>query len=126
MKEKINNGNCEITRHALKLIRLVEIKKGETKWLLHTLTYSFFRTRPTSRLDRIYISSSQIQNTSHSSYSSITFSDHNKSPNITLKTPSTITFRSSHLKLNDSILNCANNFFSIKTKINHLSTPLNH
>ena len=91
----------------------------------NTLTYSFSRSRPTSRLDRIYISSSQIQNISHSTYSSITFSDHNKSPNFTLKTPSTIPFRSSHWKLNDSILNSANNIFSIKTKINHLSTPPN-
>ena len=91
----------------------------------NTLTYSFSRSRPTSRLDRIYISSSQIQNISPSTYSSITFSDHNKSPNITLKTPSTIPFRSSHWKLNDSILNSANNIFSIKTKINHLSTPPN-
>ena len=91
----------------------------------NTLTYSFSHSHPTSRLDRIYISSSQIQNISHSSYSSITFSDHNKSLNITLKTPLTIPFRSSHWKLNDSILNSANNIFSIETKINHLSTPLN-
>ena len=73
----------------------------------------------------MYISSSQIQNISHLSYSSIIFCDHSKSPNITLKTLSTIPFRSSQWKLNDSILNSTNNIFSIKTKINHLSTSLN-
>ena len=55
----------------------------------NTLTYSFSRTRPTSRLNCIYIYFFQIQNISHSSFFFITFSDHNKSPNITLKTPLT-------------------------------------
>ena len=92
----------------------------------NTLAYSFSHTRLTSRLNRIYISSTQIQtHLIHSSYSSITFSDHHKPPNITLKTALNIPFRSSHWKLNDLILNFANNIFSIKAKISQLFTPLN-
>ena len=41
-------------------------------------TFSFSRSYPTSRLDRIYISSSLIAKITHSSYHNISFSDHNK------------------------------------------------
>ena len=50
-------------------------------------TYSFSRTCPISRLDRIYISSPLLSQITHSSYYYISFSDHNKAPFSLLKYP---------------------------------------
>ena len=47
-------------------------------------TFSFFRSYSTSRLDRIYISSSLITKITHSSYHNIFFSDYNKTPLLSL------------------------------------------
>ena len=66
-------------------------------------TYSFSRTCPISRLDRIYISSPLLPQITHSSYHHIPFSDHNKAPLLSLKIPSKTKFKSSHWKLNNSI-----------------------
>ena len=70
----------------------------------YSKTFSFFRFCPISRIDRIYISSSLISKIAYSSYNNISFSDHNKAPLLTLKIPSKINFKSSHWKLNNSIL----------------------
>ena len=53
----------------------------------HSKTFSFSRSLPISKLDRIYIPSSLISKITQSSYHNISFSDHSKAPIITLKTP---------------------------------------
>ena len=63
---------------------------------LNSRTFSFSRSFPTSRLDRIYISSPLIAKIIHSSYHNISFSDHNKAPLLSLKIPSKIKYKSSH------------------------------
>ena len=91
----------------------------------YSKTFSFSRSHPTSRLDRIYISSSLTPKITQSSYCNITFSDHNKSPTLTLKIPSKINFKSSHWKLNNSILAIPLIHLYIKSFIKNLSEPLN-
>ena len=59
-------------------------------------TFSFSRTCPLSRLDRIYISSPLLSQIILSSYYYISFSDHNKAPLLSLKIPSKIKYESSH------------------------------
>ena len=72
-------------------------------------TFSFSRTCPLSRLDRIYISSPLLSQIILSSYYYISFSDYNKAPLLSLKIPSNIKYKSSHWKLNNSILDSSNN-----------------
>ena len=94
-------------------------------------TYSFSRTCPISRLDRIYISSPLLSQIIHSSYHHISFSDHNKAPLLSLKIPSKTKYKSSHWKLNDSILDSSStilytNLFikSLFPSINPIQQPL--
>ena len=91
----------------------------------NTKTYSFSRSKPTSRLDRIYISSSLTIKITQSSYHNITFSDHNKIPIIALKLPSKTTFKSSHWKLNDSILSKPTIYQNIQYYIKTFHNPPN-
>ena len=90
----------------------------------YTKIFPFSRSRPTSRLDRIYISS-LILKIFNTSYYSIPFSDHNKAPIITLKIPSTTTFKSSDWKLNDSIISFPYINLFIESFIKTLSSPPN-
>ena len=91
----------------------------------HSKTFSFSRLQPVSRLDRIYISSALISKISLSSYFSISFSDHNKAPHLTLTIPSKQKYKSSHWKLNDSILHSPFIHLYIKLFIKNLFYPLN-
>ena len=91
----------------------------------HSKTFSFSRSLPISRLDRIYIPSSLISKITQSSYHNISFSDHNKAPIITLKTPSKTKFKASHWKLNNSILATPTNQLYIKSFIETLLNPIN-
>ena len=91
----------------------------------HSKTFSFSRLQPISRLDRIYISSPLISKISLSSYCNISFSDHNKASHLTLKIPSKLKYKSSHWKLNNSILDSPFILLYIKLFIKNLSYPLN-
>ena len=86
-------------------------------------TFSFSRSYPTSRLDRIYISSSLTAKITHSSYHNISFSDHNKAPLLSLKIPSKTKFKSSHRKLNNSILASSSTLLYINSFIKNLFPP---
>ena len=88
-------------------------------------TFSFSRSCPTSRLDRIYISSPLLAKIIHSSYYNISFSDHNKAPLLSLTIPSKIKYKSSHWKLNDSILNTSSTIPYINLFIKNLFPPIN-
>ena len=88
-------------------------------------TFSFSRFFPTSRLDRIYISSSLFSKIMHSSYHNISFSDHNKAPLPSLKIPFKIKYKSSYWKLNNSILDSSSTIFYINLFIKNLFPPLN-
>ena len=85
--------------------------------------YTFSRTHPTSRLDRIYLPASALSQLSESTHLHISFSDHCLSPVIHLKTLSPTTSRSAYWKLNNSILFPHINHLSIKTTINTLLQP---
>ena len=88
-------------------------------------TFSFSRSCPTSRLDRIYISSPLLAKIIHSSYYNISFSDHNKAPLLTLKIPSKIKYKSSHWKLNNSILDTSSTILYVNLFIKNLFPPIN-
>ena len=95
-----------------KLISNLDLTDSYRYFYPYTKIFSFSRSRPTSSLDRIYLSSSLIPKISNTSYYSIPFSDHNKAPIITVKIPNTTIFKSSHWKLNDSIISFPHiNFF---------------
>ena len=89
----------------------------------NTKTYFFSRSKPTSRLDRIYISSSLTIKITQTSYYNITFSNHNKAPIIALKLPSKTTFKSFHWKLNDSILSIPIIYQHIQSYIKTFHNP---
>ena len=91
----------------------------------YSKTFSFSRSHSTSRLDRIYISSSLTSKITQSTYCNIPFSDHNKAPLLTLKIPSKINFKSSNWKLNNSILTIPLIRLYIQSFIKNLSEPLN-
>ena len=91
----------------------------------HSKTFSFSRSQPISRLDRIYIPSPLLSNISLSTYVSISFSDHNKAPLITIKIPSNQKYRSSHWKLNNSLLDSPSILLYIKLFIKNLTYPIN-
>ena len=59
----------------------------------NTKTFSFSRSQPISRLDRIHVPSSLTIKITQTSYHNITFSDHNKALIISLKLPSKTTFK---------------------------------
>ena len=88
-------------------------------------TFSFSRSCPTSRLDRIYISSPLLAKIIHSSYYNISFSHHNKAPFLSLTIPSKIKYKSSHWKLNDSILYTSSTIPYINLFIKNLFPPIN-
>ena len=91
----------------------------------YSKTFSFSCYHPKSRLDCIYISSSLTSKITQSSYCNIPFSDHNKAPLLTLKIPFKINFKSSHWKLNNSILTISLIHLYIQSYIKNLSEPLN-
>ena len=88
-------------------------------------TFSFSRSCPTSRFDRIYISSPLLAKIIYSSYYNISFSDHNKAHLLSLTIPSKIKYKSSHWKLNDSILNTSSTIPYINLFIKNLFPPIN-
>ena len=91
----------------------------------HTNIFSFSHLDPISRLDRIYTSSTLIPNISQTSYQANALSDYNNFPSIIIKIPQISSFKSSHWKLNESILSISCNNFSIKYFITNLLPPLN-
>ena len=91
----------------------------------HSKTFSFSRSQPISRLDRVYIPSPLLSNISLSTYVSISFSDHNKAPLITIKIPSNQKYRSSHWKLNNSLLDSPSILLYTKLFIKNLTYPIN-
>ena len=88
-------------------------------------TFSFSRTCPLSRLDRIYISSPLLSQIILSFYYYISFSDHNKTPLLSLKIPSKIKYKSSHWKLNNSILDSSPTILYTNLLIKNLFPPIN-
>ena len=91
----------------------------------HAKTYSYSRTRPTSRLDRIYIPISFTSNIIETKYVHTSFSDHHKAPLISFNIPNSTPYKSSHWKLNDTILSDTSNRTIIQTLITKMTLPLN-
>ena len=108
-----------------KLISNFDLTDSYHYFYPYTKIFSFSQSRPTSRLDRIYISSSLIPKISNTSYYSIPFFDHNKAPIITLKISSTTTFKLSHWKLNDSIISFPHINLFVESFIKTLFSPPN-
>ena len=85
-------------------------------------TYSHFH--PTSRIDRIYIPSNELSNITQSQHLHLTFSDHCLAPMVTIKIPFSNRTRSTHWKLNDSILTKPSLHLSIQAFLKDLLQPL--
>ena len=119
----LNRTNDKIIFH--KLISNFDLIDSYRYFHPHTKIFSFSHLDPISRLDRIYITSTLIPNISQTSYQPNALSDHNNFPSIKIKIPQTFSFKSSHWKLNESILSISCNNFSIKYFISNLLPPLN-
>ena len=115
------NTNDEILFE--KLISNFDLTDSYRYFYPYTKIFSFSPSRPTTRLDCIYISSSLIPKISNTSYFSISFSDHNKAPIIILKVPRTTIFKSSHWKLNDFIISFPLIDLFLESFIKTLSSP---
>ena len=97
----------------------------------HQLLYTFSRTNPTSRLDRIYIPNPELSSILSFKHHHITFSDHFLAPTLLLKTSPMTCPRPSVWKLNDSIflhksnIQCFHAFIALHTQSPKiLSDPL--